>query len=288
MVNIGSVSNFTYPAFAASKVILLNNASTDSYNSSLGDYGGSNVSSNGNIGTDSSDPNNITLGNNATVHGSASTGPNGTIQLSSNSAVTGSITHSNNVSMPSVTIPSDLSSLPNLGSISVPSNGSSTISSGNYQYSSISLANNGTLTINGNVKLYLSSAGSAITMDNNCSLVVSSGSQLTVYVNGTVNIANNSVLNNVTRIPADFLLYSTYSGSNGVQISNNGDFYGAVYAPNTDILLGNNAQTFGSFIGKSVDLANNGDIHFDEALKNVPGISSPSSSNYTASNWQEI
>ncbi len=285
-VNIASSSAFGFAAFARSKIILLNNATTDSYDSALGLYGGSNVGQDGDVGTDSSAANDVSLGNNAIVKGDASTGPGGTVQLNSNSTVTGSITHTNNVNLPSVTIPSNLSSLNNLGTINVGNNGSQSLSSGSYQYSSISMANNATLTINGNVNLYLSSALSAISMGDNCNIVVPSGAKLTVYVNGKVAIANNSSLNNVSKIPADFQLYSTYSGLNGVQISNNGNFYGAVYAPDTDIILANNVDCFGSFVGKTLDLSNNGDIHYDEALKQVTNPLFTSA--YTASKWQEV
>jgi len=281
-VNIASSSAFSFSAFARNKVILLNNAMTDSYNSAIGLYGGANIGQDGDVGTNSSAANDVSLGNNATVKGDASTGAGGTVQLNSNSTVTGSITHANNVNIPSVTIPSDLSSLPNLGVI----NGSQPIPAGSYQYSSISMANNATLTINGSVNLYLSSTDSAISMGNNCNIVVSSGAKLTVYVKGTVAIANNSALNNVGKVPSNFQLYSSYSGSNGIQISNNGNFYGAIYAPDTDIVLANNVDCFGSFIGKTVDLSNNGDIHYDEALKLVTNPIFASS--YTASNWQEF
>lgn len=280
---ISSSPPFNYAVFARNKIILLNNAMTDSYNSSLGLYGGSNISANGNVGTNSGAANDVSLGNNATVNGNASTGPGGTVQLSNNAEVTGSITHANNTTIPSVTIPSSLSSLPNAGAINISNGGSQAIPSGSYNYSSISMANNATLTINGTVNLYLSSTSSAISMGNNCNIVVSAGAKLTVYVKGALSIANNSSLNNVSKIPANFQLYSSYSGSNGVQISNNGNFYGSVYAPDTDVILANNTDSFGSFVGKTVDLSNNSDIHYDQALNQVTNPIFP----LTVGSWYE-
>ncbi len=284
-------SPFRGAAFARSKIRLLNNAMTDSYDSSLGLYGvNGNVSQYGDVGTNSGLENDITLGNNAIVKGDASTGPGGTVQMNNNATVTGDITHSNNVSIPPVEIPPDLTKLPNLGAMNIANNGSREISEDSH-YTSINMANNSTLIINGTVNLYLSSITDAITTQNNSKIILSEGAKLNLYVGGVVSISNNSAINNKTKIPANFQLYSAYTGSNGVRISNNGNFYGAVYAPGTDIILANNSDSFGSFVGKTIDLSNNGNIHYDLALQQLsaPGFSGGSGvASYILEKWQEV
>ncbi|MGE5309030.1 MAG: hypothetical protein ACM3OC_08090 [Deltaproteobacteria bacterium] len=276
-------SNFDFAVFAKNKVVLLNNALVDSYNSGSGLYGGSNIHWSGNVGTNSNAVADITLGNNAVVRGSASTGSGGTISLDNNALISGTVSHNNNRPLASVTVPETLTTLSNLGTMTVPNYTSVTLNGGDYKYTSITMANNGTLTINGTVNLYLTSTSSAIDFNNNCNIVISPGAQLVLYVDGVLDVKNNSCFNNGTKLPANLQVYSTYSGSNGVNINNNGNFYGAVYAPDTDIILANNVACYGSFVGKSVDLSNNADIHYDEALSQVAA----ENAGYTFSDWQD-
>ena len=89
----------------------------------------------------------------------------------------------------------------------------------------------------------------------------------------------------MTRIPENFLIYSTYAGDDGILFNNNGEFYGAVYAPDTDIELRNNATGYGAFVGDTVTLKNNANVHYDEALS---AISGGSSSGYSIGTWEEL
>jgi hypothetical protein len=281
-MDVSTGSSFEYAVFARERVILLNNARIDSYDSALGAYGGTNVNSNANVGTNGNGSGEISLGNNAMIRGNAGTGPGGTVALSNNAAILGSVTHSINRPVPQVQVPASLTSLSSSGAMTV--SGTATISGGNYKYSSITMGNNGTLNITGTVNLYLTSTATAISFANNCNVVIAPGAQFNLYVNGVVNVRNNSSINTQSHDPANFQLYSTYEGANGICISNNGNFYGAVYAPDTDIVLANNVDCFGSFVGQSVDLSNNADIHYDERLCYVPGMST----GYDISNWQDL
>jgi len=283
-VYLASDSPFNYGVFAKGSIGLSENVTIDSYDSSKGNYGGSNVKSNGDLGTNSTSDEAIELSNNVTVKGDVSTGSGGTVDSGENVTVTGSTTHDNNIDVPSVSVPSSLSSLTSGGALSVAKKDTTTLSAGSYKYTSITLGEKSTLSITGAVNLYLTSTSSALTSTNNGTISIASGASLTVYVNGVVAFDNNVTINNSSKTPSNFVLYSTYSGSNGVTVENNGGMYGVVYAPDTDVSISNNGIVYGAVIGKTIEASNNAYVHYDEK---VTALASSSSSSYTMSNWQE-
>ncbi len=288
---LGKPSIFAYGVFAQGQVTLVNNSLVDSYNSNTAGYGGSNILSNGNVGTNGGTANIITVDNGAVVKGNVSTGPGGTVL--NNGTINGSITNTNSVALPAVIVPSSLTSLSGNTALSVAKNSSQTIAAGDYKYTSASLSNGSTLVISGNVRLYLTSTSSALdTGQNSVNIQINSGASLTVYSDGVVNFGNKTAVTYVAGIPkpADFLIYSTYTGSDGVILNNNNTIYAGIYAPTTDINVGNSCNSvnctsgfFGSVVGKTVTLSNNDKIHFDEALASM---SNPFE-NAIISSWQE-
>ncbi len=277
---IGQKSPFQYAAFSQGAVTLNNNTFIDSYNSNNGAYGGANTATNGSVGSNGTTAGIISIGNNISLGGSVSTGAGGTVTVGNNSIITGTTTHTNDVSLPAVTVPSALTGLPNGGT----QNGSATLTAGDYKYTSISMGNNTTLNITGgNVRLYLTGA-SAFSAGNNVSITVASGAMLQVFVDGTLSIGNNVTLSSSGNVPKNIQIYSTYSGANGVTVNNNGVLAAAIYAPGTDVSIGNNDALFGSVIGKTVAVNNNAAIHYDESLGNL--ITTVGSTGITV--WQEI
>ncbi len=280
---IGQINPFAYAMFSKGNIVISNNATVDSYDSNVGSYGGANIKTNGDVGTNGGTIDVLTVGNNAVIMGDASTGAGGTIDVGNGGMISGTQTHSNNISLPSVTVPATLTSLISNGTLSVGNKGTTTLTAGNYKYSNINLANNSTLNVTGNVSLYLTGA-SSLSTGNGVTINVNSGATLKVYVDGVLNVGNNAVINNVSHVPSNLQIYSTYTGSDGVTLSNNGDMYGAIYSPNTKVTINNNGSYYGSAIGSILSLANNGEVHYDEQLNN---LANPYAST-VFSNWQEI
>ena len=278
-VQLDSGSQFKYAVFAQGQISISNGALINSYDSSVGPYGGTNNEQNGDVGTNSTNANAITIGNNATVNGDVSTGPGGTVSVG-NTPVNGSTTNTNSVSLPAVVVPSTLTSLSNLGTLNVNSN--TTIPAGNYKYTAINVSNNRTLTFNGNVNLYLTSTTNAFTTGNGFQLVLNSGASVVIYSDGRILLTSNSSGSNVNNLgaPLKFGIFSTYTGASGVQIANNGNFYGTVYAPATDVSITNNSQLYGAIVGKTVTLSNNTQIHYDQTLGGTI--------NSSTRRWQEL
>ena len=282
--NIVKKSPFSYAAFAQGQVTLANNTFIDSYNSDNGAYNaGTNSNTNGDVGSNGTTAGIITIGNNISLGGNVSTGPGGTDTVGNGTVIAGTTTHDNNVSLPAVTVPAALTGLASGGTFSIGNNGTSALAAGDYKYSSVNMANNATLDITGAVRLYLTAA-TALSTGNNINVNIASGASLELYVDGVFTIPNNATLSSAGNIPKNLQIYSTYTGANGISLNNNGVLAAAVYAPQTDISIGNNDDLFGSVVGKTVAANNNSAIHYDESLKN---LLSPAGSNGVTL-WQEI
>lgn len=281
---------FTYAIYVKTTISFSNSASTDSYNSSLGLYNvGGNKGSNGDIGTNSTANPAITLSNSAKVNGDASVGGSAAtgIVLNNTADITGISSGGITLSLPSVPVP-----VPPSGSwttspyTSLSGSSVGNLWAGSYRASQLALSNSAELNINGDVTLYVTGN---INLSNSSKININSGAKLTVYIDGTFNSANSAVLNNTTKIPANFMLYSRYSGSNGINFSNSGSMYGVIYSPDTNITYSNSYETYGALIAKSITLSNSSKVHYDEALQNIsPAFSTTSTSNYSIKTWQEL
>jgi len=279
---------FGHAAFAQGEMTINNGSSVDSYNSNNGLYNGASAGSKGNMGTNGTSVNVIDIGNNSTIMGIVSTGPGGTVDyMPSKVNITGGITHTNDVYLEPVSVPSDLQSATYLGTLNVA--GTTTLSAGKYRYDTIAIGNAGTLTIDGDVELYLTDPVKSFTTGNNTVAInINNGATLTIFAEGKIDFGNKAIINNLTpnKPASSLMIYSLYDNPadpNGVIIDNNNEFYGAVYAPLTNVTISNNAAFFGATVGKEVTLSNNGMLHYDEALALIKAPWQPSE----LRDWQE-
>ncbi len=277
-VQLASRSQFDYGIVADQEIHLTNGTTVDSYNSSVGLYSDSNKSSNGDVGSNGTTNTAIRLMNYNNPHdvikGDVSTGVGGVISGPGlndediNNAITGIISHENDVSLPAVEIPSNLKGLSQNPKLDV--DRSVTISEGDYKYSSIGVKNGGKLTINGKVRIYLTSNSDALKVWGSSEVKINPNSSLTIYTDGHVSVHNGSNINNLTRDPKKLTIYSTVvgdqNGNEGVNIWNSSDFYGAIYAPGSHVSITNNGDVYGSFVGKDFSLWNSVRLHYDESL----------------------
>ena len=228
--------------FGRDYVTMSGNGVTDSYDSSAGAYGGSNVFQTGNVHSNGD----ITLSGNATVRGDAMSGPDHTVSTSGNASVTGSKqSATSNKQLPAPTVPA---LAVNLGAIKLSGNKSQTLVAGNYVASSLSISGNARLTIDSTL------------------------GPVNLYVSGAISIAGNGI-NNVSSVPSKFNLVST--GTASVNFSGNANFSGTVYAPNAELNLSGNGTMYGAFVGARMRVSGNGAIHYDKVLKTISGIPGP-------------
>ena len=88
-----------------------------------------------------------------------------------------------------------------------------------------------------------------------------------IYVTESIVFENNSELLPAIQFSGDSTkLRFYYDGTTKVDLSNNVEFYGFIYAPNAMIEVKNNDNIYGNLVGKEVKLWNNGGVHYDKAL----------------------
>ncbi|MFB0552656.1 MAG: collagen-binding domain-containing protein [Phycisphaerae bacterium] len=216
------------------------------------------------IGTHSTAPESIIFGS-GTIAGDVVVGVGGDPEtvLKSGGTIKG-ITYalSEEYELPTITPPT----LPDMGTIDVLS---TTVLSpaDSGRYTSITSLNGEILEISGgDVVLHVTGN---INMDNFSEIRINDGSSLILYVDGNFTCINGAGINNPSGNCADFTLYATGTEPQVFELKNNSDVFGAVYAPNADIILKNNAVLHGSVTAKSFAIKNNGIFYYDAALSDV-------------------
>lgn len=221
--------------FGRKSVELNGNAQTDSYDSSLGPYGGSNRFQSGDVRSDGD----VSLNGNAVVNGDASPGPDGEVETKGNSKVTGLTDPAGNAKdVPAPTVPAGAIDLDKL---KLQGNESKTLGPGTYVADSLSISSNGKLFLSGPVML---------------------------YVTGPVSVAGNALVN-PGGLPG--LLSIVQVGGRSVSVGGNTTINATIYAPDSNVEVNGNAQLFGAVIGNSLDLDGNAKVHFDEQLTTQSG-----------------
>jgi len=82
-------------------------------------------------------------------------------------------------------------------------------------------------------------------------------------------------------VPKDLMIYSTGST---IKLTTQSHFFGAIYAPNADIILKTQGEIYGSISGKTILCGTQASLHFDRALLNM----SPVFESSGVSSWQEM
>jgi len=137
----------------------------------------------------------------------------------------------------------------------------------NYlEYSSLTLGQSGRMDVRGVVHMHITGD---IVLQNSSEIRVMPNSSLTIYSDGDIRAGNSNGINNLTEIPANFILFGTGLVVQKWEIQNGGDFFGVYYAPNADITIKAKADIYGSVSGKSFDLREGGDLHYDISLSDL-------------------
>ena len=263
----------TYAAFATgaacAALSLAGGGYTDSYDSGLGAYGGSNVSTtDGNVGTNG----NLDMSGNTTiVNGTASFGVGAVTTggcpanftgnanaVQGTVALGGPLTFPNPVytdPSPAITTTSSYSSnvsLPpgNYGNVSVSAGKTLTLSPGTYNFNSLVLSGNATVTVSPPGQVVLEIAGCG---NSTCSTTVSEA----------VDFSGGSIVNS-TNDPVNFQI--VYNGTAPMNLAGGSSTAAVVYAPNSAITMSGGAPWLGAIIGKIFTDSGGAAVHFDRAL----------------------
>ena len=68
---------------------------------------------------------------------------------------------------------------------------------------------------------------------------------------------------------ANLQFVSSYTGSQGVNVSGGSQAYFSVYAPGTDVIISGRSPPFGALVGKTLTISGSSAVHFDLALGNI-------------------
>lgn len=251
---------------------LQDNSTTDSFDSSLGQY---NTTTNRGTGGSMGGNGDVTLGNSVNIQGSVRAGD----------AITGSgftISGSQAISLsPSSTSPGE--PFPSVSPPATPTTGLN-VTSGAYN-----------LTAAGSPYTFTSmnfSDGTALT---------TSGGPVRVYVTGAVTIGNNvtfgaasgtteeTASSNATQL--QIILKSdgaTWLDTADFSAGQNFRLYGSLYGKSTNIKLNDGAHVYGSIIGRTVVLHQNSATHYDHAMLNQEICRSDNKYAIRRGTWREV
>jgi len=293
------ITNFSYGALASDEIKIKNNAEIDSYNSLIGPYAIS-KSGNGSIRAAKK----IEIGHGAVVNGSALTGGDvtggfitghGTITKDAYAWSFGGVTVLGNKYPPvqglSVGSTTNLvqskinqyrASNNNNGSECLTGTGNTTLngtgsgwsgdtctmSAGNYYLTEFKLKNNDKLIFNTQDDAVNIAVEAKMELENNVNITVNGNHPVRIYLNREIELENNVKINPTTDQTSS-LFQIISSDPNEIEISNNAEYCGFIWAPEAEIEIENNAQVYGAIVGKKFELENNQEMHFDEALKNL-------------------
>lgn len=258
-------SAFQYGLFATGTgcgaVSLGGGATTDSFNSSLGTYNQTKVSTGGDVGSNG----NVQISGGSTIGGSVGSPitpsvvgacPGAPLSINGNSGglvnLPGNqIDPINSIAIPTPTVPS--TSGPD-------QRNPATLSAGNY--GNITLTNHTTLVLNGgtyNINSISISGQATIVINNPVILNVQGTGQ-----NTPIDLEGGSVTNN-TGLAADMQI--NYAGTGTVKIAGGAATYLVVDAPNANVALVGNTAIYGAIVGNTISDQGGAAFHYDSSVK---------------------
>jgi hypothetical protein len=236
-------------------------AIVDSFDSSRGGYGGSNVGTNSHVVTNATAVGSVSLGTGARLAGNVAVAPGGnpaqTVSVGTGATYTGTTkVMANPIAMPTVTVP-------NLGAtggaFSVPTGGNAVISS-NMHVSSLSVGTGGTLKISGNVVIVTEGNFSVGT---GAQVQVQGNSTLTLYCKGALTFStgadNKAVADNANLSALTIYNLSTTD----VQVGTGGALYGVLISPQAGVVASTGFRLYGAVMAKSLTLGTGCAFHED-------------------------
>lgn len=228
-------------------VSLTGNATTDSYDASAGPYDPATATGNGDVATNG----NLSIDGTAMVNGDAH---GSSISIGGNGSVTGVtsplsrplvlpsvdttvVSGSNNNSMLPLLQQGNrmISPLDGNRNFELTGLANYSIPAGEYYFNNMDISGQSTLTIEG---------------------------PTTIFLTGDLDTSGGDVINS-TQLPNNLRIFMT----GGTAILNASvDWYGLLYAPDTDVTVNGTADVFGAVVGLDVSAGGTADVHFDTSL----------------------
>ncbi|MBC7545686.1 MAG: hypothetical protein H7338_23395 [Candidatus Sericytochromatia bacterium] len=226
---------------------------TDSYDSSLGAYGGANNGTNGGVHTNGSMVGGGLYEGNVSAVGTID--PGLSVAGAGNTIRPGASAESipDPSAAPTITTTSSTSGLPrviasaagavtDLGAVSLSGNASKvlTLNPGKYIMSSLSIS-------------------------GQASILCAAGGPVEIWVTGNIGVTGNGIAN-ASQLPANLIVRAT-NPTASVSMAGNGNFFGVIQAPNNAVTVGGNGEFFGAVVANTFQFnGSNSIVHYDDAV----------------------
>ena len=245
---------FRYAMFADAGIALDQETCTDSYDSDSGSYAATALDSLGDIGSNGT----VTSSKLVEFGGGITVATPGGISLGSGNTFTGDTTSTAD------SVQLDPISTDEMDWAKTNSIAQTGMSGSGYTYNN----GNRTLTTGADGSITLTSGVyyfSSIIMGKNSSINLAPGANVKIYVAGDILFNQLSTIN-AGGIPSSLLVYST-----GASLTFNQDnvFNGAFYGPDAHIQYDQTTQVFGSLIGNTIKLDKYACFHYDRSLARI-------------------
>lgn len=246
--------------FADQGVSIGGTGDVDSYNSCEAPYDPDNPGSNASVGTNAIGEDSITLQPQAVINGDAYVGPYGDPEGDiSGGSITGT-TFALEEPKPLYPITDPGGGEPYTLPVSV-DDLNLTIKEGAYRLSDLAMDGGDTIHISGDVTLIVDGP---IKIGGKAQLIIDKGSSLKLFLNSTVDLGGNSIVN-LTSQPKNNLLFGTDTATE-IFVHGTPEFYGAIYAPTVDVRGVGTSDFFGGIVAKNITTTGTAGIHQDECL----------------------
>lgn len=138
---------------------------------------------------------------------------------------------------------------------------SRTLVAGNYHYTSLTIGNQAAFTIQGPSTVVLDS----FTSNAGCSLQVdATNGPVSIYFTGSATFVSNMTVTSNSSTAKNISMI--FTPSTPVSLASNAMLLGTVYAPNAAVSVSSNWTVYGAIMAKSISLASNVNVHYDESL----------------------
>ncbi len=261
VANFSTTSSSTFPGaiFAQTSISQSGDGGTDAYDSRNGDHDSDDGANEGHLISNGTGANTIVKSGDGTVRGNLTAGPGANpstaIVVSGDGIVTGSRSAGTNaIPVEAVSVPTELTSG---GNLVLDRGTTTTLGSGNYWYSSISITRGGRLTLTGSA---------------------------TIYVSGSVTISGDGGIVTAGSLPTNLRINVTTTDA--VSKSGDSNLYAAIYAPQSTVTVSGDGDVFGAIVGNVVSHSGDGTVHYDKALAADTNESNSPNQNLRA--WSEV
>ena len=235
----------------------------DSFDSSVGDYASQAINAtNGythaNMNGDVRSNQGIILNARATIFGDALPGPGYSVSFATDSYVSGStIALSEEFVFP----PIDFPVYPTSGAYSVANGSTDTLAAGDYDFSSLTIDKDATLTIEGPATLVMDDFVGG--KDANLEIDATNG-PVAIYVRNTYTHTAGFESAPVAGSPMALAFF--VDAAQDIVFPSSVMIRGAYYLPNANIVFSSDNECWGAFAANRIDMSNNMNFHFDEHL----------------------